>query len=168
MALEYNGPYTVRKHFVVNNGDGVELDPDLHPIVFSLPDPPPKKYWPRIKNYGLHPDNQVYHPEVMPPALVSLESRIIDNAHEAYERSKNNAITGYRLLRSFWATLSDMEDKYEKEIKWMRNVIWKRYYGEWVFIDGELLWLPPRYYMYVNFWNLNVPRGFERPEFTYI
>jgi len=161
----YKGEYRVRKYFVVNNGDGLSLDPDLHPIVFSLPEPPAKRYWPRIKNYGLHPDDQVYRPEEMPPALAAMEERIIDKAHDAYERSKNNAITGYRLLRSFWAELADKADRYENEVKWMRHVIWKRYYGEWVFIDGELLWLPPRYYMYTNFWYLNVSDGYERPEF---
>jgi hypothetical protein len=47
----------------------------------------------------------------------------------------------------------------------MRNVIWKRYYGEWVFIDGQMLWIPPRYYMFLNFWHMNTEKGYELPEF---
>ena len=160
---KYEPYYRVRKHFVVNYGDGYESDPDLKPVVFSLPDPP--KDWTNIKNYGLHPDEQIYRPDAVPKRLKMLEKEISTEAEERFDASRNNTINGYKLLRSFWQKLSDEAEVFQEEIKWMRSVIWKRYYGEWVFIDGQLLWLPPRYYMYVNFWHLNVPNGYDLPEF---
>ena len=163
MKSNYESQYRVRKYFVVNNGDGVELDPDLKPIVFSLPTPPSD--WRNIKNYGLHPDDQVYRKDEVPKRLKTLETETIDEARNKYESSRNETITGYKLLRDFWDKLSAEAEFYEAEIKWMRNVIWKRYYGEWVFIDGQLIWFPPRYYMYVNFWHMNVDKGYETPEF---
>ena len=159
----YHELYTVRKHFVINNGDGIELDPDLKPIVFSLPEPP--KSWRKIKNYGLHPDDQIYRPEEVPKRLLLLERQIAEASQQKYDQSRNKTINGYKLAKTFWAELADKAEVYEKEIQWMREVIWKRYYGEWVFIDGQLIWLPPRYYMYVNFWSLNVKKGYDQPEF---
>ena len=163
MKSKYHDLYRVRRHFVVNNGDGLELDPDLKPIVFSLPDPP--KDWTNIKNYGLHPDDQIYRPDETPKDVLLLENEIVEEAQMLYEHNRTNSITGYKLLRDFWSRLSDQSDRYEKEVQWMRHVIWKRYYGEWVFIDGQLLWLPPRYYMYTNFWNMNVDTGYICPDF---
>ena len=163
MKSPYHNYYKVRESFVVNYGDGLEEDPDLTPVVFSLPEPP--KDWSNVKNYGLHPDDQIYRIDETPKRLLMIESEVTDEAEEAYERSRNNSINGYRILRSFWQKLSDESERFEDEIKWMRNVIWKRYYGEWVFIDGQMLWLPPRYYMYLNFWNMSVKNGYELPEF---
>jgi hypothetical protein len=160
---EYHDLYKVRTHFVVNNGDGVEQDPDLTPVVFSLPEPP--KDWTKIKNYGLHPDDQIYRKDEYPKALQAIEDDIIQNAQKRYDKSRNNTIRGYVLLKAYWAKLSDEAERYKKEIKWMRHVIWKRNYGEWVFIGGKLTWLPPRYYMYVNFWNMSVAKGYDTPEF---
>ena len=159
----YHDYYKVRKHFAINYGDGLEEDPDIKPIVFSLPEPP--NNWSNVKNYGLHPDDQIYRVDEVPKRLLMLETEVTDGAEEAYERSRNNTINGYRLLKTFWQKLSDESERFEEEIQWMRRVIWKRYYGEWVFIDGQMLWIPPRYYMYLNFWNMSVKKGYELPEF---
>ena len=163
MKSKYEQYYKVRKYFVVNYGDGYEADPALKPVVFSLPEPP--KDWTNIKNYGLHPDEQIYRTDEFPKRLKMLEKEVSAEAEEKFDASRNNTINGYKLLRAFWQKLSDEAEVFQDEIKWMRNVIWKRYYGEWVFIDGQLLWLPPRYYMYINFWSLNVPNGYDLPEF---
>jgi len=160
---DYRNYYTVRKYLVVNYGDGLEEDPDLKPVVFSLPEPP--KDWTKVKNYGLHPDDQIYRTDEVPKRLLMLEAEVTDEAEEMYEKNRNNSINGYKLLRVFWQRLSDESDRFAEEIKWMRNVIWKRYYGEWVFIDGQMMWLPPRYYMYLNFWNMSVKGGYDLPEF---
>jgi hypothetical protein len=159
----YDKLYSVRKYFVVNNGDGIELDPDLQPVVFSLPTPP--KDWSKIKNYGLHPDDQIYRTDEVPKKLAQLEADVVEQFQEALASSRNNTITGYKLLMEFWDRVAKQYDVMEKEVAWMRHVIWKRYYGEWVFIDGKLTWFPPRYYMYVNFWYMSVKNGYERPEF---
>ena len=110
----YDKLYKVRKHFVINNGDGVHLDPDLKPIVFNLPEPP--KNWKNIKNYGLHPDDQIYHTDDVPPRLARLEQDIIEEFQENASRSRNNSITGYKLHREFWTRLSAQAELYEKEI----------------------------------------------------
>ena len=159
----YHDYYRVRKYFVVNNGDGEELDPSLKPVVFTLPEPPSD--WTKIKNYGLHPDDQIYRRDEPPPRLVMLENEVTKHFENRYERSRNNVVDGHKLTKMFWDKLNDEAEKFKSEIQWMRNVIWKRYYGEWVFIDGQLMWLPPRYYMYVNFWNMDVPTGYAPPEF---
>ena len=164
MRSEYHNLYRVRKYFVVNNGDGIEYDPDLTPVVFTLPEPP--KNWEKIKNYGLHPDDQIYRTDDIPERIKMLEERVERDEQDGYDSTKGRkAISGYGLLKSFWGKLSDEAEHFEKEIKWMRHVIWKRYYGEWVFIDGNLMWIPPRYYMYINFWHLNVENGYARPDF---
>ena len=159
----YHNYYTVRSHFVVNYGDGMEKEPDLKPVVFTLPAPP--NNWNNVKNYALHPDDQIYAVDKIPPRIIMLENEVIKGAEENYEQNRNKTINGYKLLRAFWGKLSDESDHFEKEIKWMRNVIWKRYYGEWVFIDGQMIWIPPRYYMYLNFWHMNVSSGYGLPEF---
>jgi hypothetical protein len=163
MKSPFHSYYRVRKHFVVNYGDGSEFDPDLKPVVFRLPEPPPD--WANVKNYGLHPDDQIYRVDEVPKRLLMLEEEVTRDAEAAYEKSRNNTINGFKLLRTFWSRLSDEAEHFEAEIKWMRNVIWKRYYGEWVFIDGQMLWIPPRYYMFLNFWHMNVKGGFGLPEF---
>ena len=163
MKNDFEKYYRVRKYCVINNGDGETLDPDLKPIVFRLPDAP--KDWSGIKNYGLHPDNQVYRVDEVPRKIKLLEDEIISEAEEAFQKSRNKTISGYKLLRAFWDKLNDEAERYKDEIKWMQNVIWKRYYGEWVFIDGQAIWLPPRYYMYLNFFHLSVKTGFVLPDF---
>ena len=166
MKSPYHNYYKVRESFVVNYGDGLEEDPDLTPVVFSLPEPP--KDWSNVKNYGLHPDDQIYRKDDVPKRLKALETEIIDLARNKYESSRNETITGYKLLRDFWDKLSAEAEFYEAEIKWMRNVIWKRYHGEWVFLDGQLIWLPPRYYMYVNSGRSNPLGTLRFQKFTYI
>jgi len=94
-----------------------------------------------------------------------LENEVTKEAEERYEKSRNKTITGYSLLKAFWSKLSDDAEFFEEEIKWMRHVIWKRYYGEWVFIDGQMIWIPPRYYMYLNFWHMSTGEGYSLPEF---
>lgn len=163
MKSRYHDEYRVRKHFVVNYGDGYEPDSDLKPVVFSLPTPPDD--WTNIKNYGLHPDDQIYRVDELPPKIAVIEREAIEAVEEKYERNKARTISGHKLLREFWGRLSDEAEHLEEEIQWMRNVIWKRYFGEWVFIDGQLIWIPPRYYMYLNFWNMSVPTGYSLPEF---
>lgn len=159
----YHKYYRVREKFVVNYGDGYEADPDIKPVVFSLPKPPTD--WSNIKNYGLHPDDQIYRQDEVPKRIVMLEKEVVRAAENKYEKQRTATISGYKLQRVFWQKLSDEAEMFEAEIKWMRNVIWKRYYGEWVFIDGQLIWIPPRYYMYLNFWNMSVADGYGCPEF---
>jgi hypothetical protein len=159
----YHQYYKVRKHFVVNYGDGYEVDVDLKPVVFSLPDPP--QDWKKVKNYGLHPDDQIYRTDDVPKRLLMLENEVVRDAEEKYEDNRNKTITGHKLLRVFWRKLSDEAEMFAEEIDYIRKVIWKRYYGEWVFIDGQMMWFPPRYYMYLNFWHMSVKNGYARPEF---
>ena len=159
----YHKYYSVRDHLVVNYGDGYELDTDLKPVVFTLPKPP--KDWTKVKNYGLHPDDQIYVKDEVPKRIVMLEQEVVKEAEERYEKHRNMTITGHKLLKVFWQKLSDEAEMFKEEIAYMRHVIWKRYYGEWVFIDGQMIWLPPRYYMYVNFWNMSVTNGYDCPEF---
>jgi len=159
----YHPYYRVRKTFVINYGDGDELDADLHPVVLSLPKPP--KDWTNVKNYGLHPDDQIYRKDEIPKRINMLEQEVMREAENKYENNRNSTISGHKLLRVFWAKLSDEAEKFEKEIEYMRQVIWKRYYGEWVLIDGQMMWIPPRYYMYLNFWNMSVANGYDCPEF---
>ena len=105
MKSSFDHLYSARKHFVVNYGDGIERDPDLTPIVFTLPSPPDD--WSKVKNYGLHPDDQVYRVDAPPKRLVLLEEEIMTEANKRYESNRNNTITGYGLLKAFWEKLSN-------------------------------------------------------------
>lgn len=137
------------RYFVINNGDGLEKDRDLIPIYISLPKPPPLH---KIKNYGLHPEQQVYRRDEIPEKLITLEERAKERIRKAYERNKKNIPSGYKILREYWKILEEEKDYYEKEIKFIKNTVWKTVYGEWVFLYGKPTYICGWHYEYLNFW----------------
>ena len=138
-----------RKYCVINDGDGVEKDPDLTPVVLRLPSPPNIK---TIKNYGFHPDQQVYKRDVVPPKLLQLEQQVLEELQANHEKNKNDIINGYKMVTLFWKKLSELSSEYTKEIQFIKHVQWKRVYGEWVYIDGRPIWIPPWHYAMLNWW----------------
>jgi hypothetical protein len=142
-----------RRYFAINNGDGTEEDPDLHAMVFKLPDVPSDITL--IKNYGKHPDEQIYFRDPIPLGLTNLEREAIDYLQDKSQNHKNEYISGFKISEMFWRLLFDNADAYKEEIKFIKYTQWKRVYGEWCYIDGEPIWIPPWLYSYLNYWVLD-------------
>jgi len=155
-------PY--RKYCVLNNGDGVELDPDINLLVLELPKPP--KEIESIKNYGMHPDNQIYRRDIMPNKLIALEEEVLLELQDRHEKNKNDIINGFKIVDLFWKKLSENSHELIPEIQFIKMVQWKRVYGEWIYIDGQPMWIPPWHYSLLNWWVMDGVKGNDGlPEF---
>ena len=166
MRSEYEELYSdADYYFVINNGDGIEGDDDLKPIYISLPRPPKDKT--KIKNYGLHPKDQVYVPDKMPSQLVFLME---DATREAVEKMSGRRdrvnVKEQDAINIFWRKLGENPDYYEESLQFIRESSWKSVYGEWVYIHGKPTYIPPWYYDYLNFYYMKLGDGsFALPEF---
>lgn len=162
--MEYSKLYgKAYKYCAINNGDGIEKDPDLHPVIIRLPDPP--KDLTKIKNYGLHPDDQVYVRDKLPVKLVRLEDEVMDDLQKKSEKA-NNAINGFKITNGFWKLLDERKTEMKDEIEFIKMVQWKRVYGEWVYINGRPIWIPPWHYALLNWWYMSGVDGNDGyPEF---
>ncbi len=138
------------RYFVVNSGDGLKLDPDLTPIIISLPGPPKDKT--KIKNYGLPPDEQYYRRDEIPPGIETLSKKVLKQLLKRQDRNKARSVTGHKIIKAFWATLEENAEDYEKEIDFIKKTIWKTIYGEWIYIDGKPTYITGWHYEYLNFW----------------
>jgi hypothetical protein len=165
MMSEFDHLYKpARKYFCINNGDSITLDPDLKPVVIQLPAPPKDNT--KFKNYGLHPDEQVYRRDVIPIGLANLEREVRDSLQEFSKNHKNEQVTGYKIIEKFWDALISRAEEFKTDVLFIRMVQWKRIYGEWVYIDGRPIYIPPWFYSYLNFWSLDgVKRNGSYPEF---
>lgn len=139
-----------RKYCAINNGDGIKQDSSLMPVVYRLPDPPKDKT--TIKNYGLHPDHQVYRRDILPSRLKVVEEEVMYELQKSSENNKNDRINGYRIVDLFWKKVDLIKDELYHEIEFIKMVQWKRVYGEWAYIDGQPIWIPPWHYQLLNWW----------------
>jgi len=151
-----------RKFFTVNQGDGIETDKDLTPIVIRLPDPP--KDLTTLKNYGLHPDDQVYVRDEVPVKLLALTKRVVTDLEEDMRSNVQKNVTGHKIVKKYWDVLEVEREEYALEIDFIKKTVWKCVYGEWVYIDGEPIYISPWHYEYLNFWFMPDVIGFY-PEF---
>ena len=119
-----------------------EEDPNLDTITIKLPSPPPLN---EIENYGLHPRDQMWHPPVIPPRLLSLQK-------ELQEIDK---------IRDF---LIQHQVDYEDEIKFMEREWHRRHNGYWLFIFGRPYYMVGWHYVYCGYWMLDcgLPKWYDR------
>jgi len=134
------------KYFVINN-----LDEDSDDIPISLPEPPDIK---EIDGYGLHPDEQYFHRLEVPRKLRMLEQVVLDRLKDRQRGNRQKAITGHKLITSYWKEVENNIDDYKDEIAFIRKVWYHRVYGYWFFNDGKPTYIPGRYFMFLNFYNL--------------
>ena len=134
------------KYFVINN-----LDEDSEDIPISLPSPPDITL---IDGYGLHPDEQYFRRLKVPSKLISLERRVLDRLKEKQKGNQQKAVTGYKLMTTFWGEIESDIESYEAEIEFIRKVWYHRFKGYWFFNDGKPTYISGRHFMFLNFFNL--------------
>jgi hypothetical protein len=131
---------------------GVNLgDRDLTPIYISLPTPPADHL---IDGYGLPPEEQYFRRLTIPPKLTNLHSRVIDELKAEYNDNTNRRVSDWKIYLRFWDYLERDRDHYEAEILFIKHVWWYRTYGYYFWNDGEIIFLPPDYFDFVNFFSM--------------
>lgn len=141
------------KYAVFNNDD-----PDLHPIVLRLPDPPDITL---IDGYGLHPDEQFFRRLEVPKGLSDLEKQTMNVLRAVQKDNRQRAVTRYKIIEQFWELVDENVDSLADEIDYIKKIHWYLRHGYWCFIDGKPTWLPPWYFQYLNFWKMQgTPTGY--------
>jgi len=102
--------------------------PEILPYYVELPDPPPLE---KFKNYGKDPMEQFYVRDKIPDKLLKMNRLPREEAFNLAMKDKECA--------NFIAMVWD-----------------KRINGEWVFIRGIPFYLPGFYYMYLNFYHMDI------------
>ena len=129
---------------------GINLgDKNLHPVYISLPEPPDPKL---IDGYGLHPDDQYFRRKEIPAKLKVLEQTIITELQDLNDRNANIRVSEWRIYKMFWDRLEEDREHYEKEIQFIKNVWWWRTHGYFFYNDGQITFIPPDYFDFMNFW----------------
>ena len=147
-ASKYAKLYIPAQKHVVYNDD----DAELKPIVLRLPEPPPLQY---IDGYGLPPEQQFFTYQEEPPRLKQLALL----AHEQADAKYEGKMTLYMQIKLFWQILSDEQEKYVDEIKFIKRMHWYNRYGYWFFLQGTPTWITPWHFYYLNFYYPNTLRG---------
>ena len=143
---------TLTRKFKYTPYVGVNLnDKDLHPIYISLPSPPPDHL---IDGYGLPREEQYFRRLKIPSKLPNLYSQIVDELRQEYSDNTNRRISDWKIYLRFWEYIERDRDHYEDEIKFIKRVWWYRTYGYFFFNDGEITFLPPDYFDYLNFFTM--------------
>ena len=91
-----------------------------------------------IRNSGLDREDQAWTPYVIPKELLNIEDETVEwNSSRA---NKDNPKTPSEI---FYMKPDSFVKKYEKYI----NADWdRRDYGEWIYINGKAVWIPPSHY----------------------
>lgn len=139
-----------------------ENDPDLTPIVLSLPDPPPYEL---IDGYGLKPMDQYFKRLTIPPGLQRLEERAIEELKEESRKNKAFVITLYKIQKRFWDILETEKKKFAPEIAFIKRVWYHRVNGYWFYNFGKPTWITGLHFDYLNFWTMSTEGGDNRPDY---
>lgn len=146
------------EYFIINDGDI-----DLTPIRLSIPSPPPIE---TIDGYGLEPDEQYFRHVEIPSGIKMIEDQAYDKCVDDYKANSNNAVTGDKLVRTFWEFFEQRRQELDEEVAFIKKVYWHRRHGYWVFIDGKPTYLPPDYYDFLNFYRMaDTQKDGGRPEY---
>lgn len=138
-------------------------DKDLVPVYLRLPDAPPEH---KIAGYGLPREEQYFRREDVPQKLKNVERKAIDNLTTRQDVNDHEKVTNYKLYTEFWRIIETDPEYYADEIKFMQRVWWHRVNGYFFFNDGEITYIPPDYYDYLNFWTMeDVPENGGHPEY---
>lgn len=102
---------------------------DLYPYEVTLPDAP--KDVTGIANYGLPKDQQVFRRVEIPAKIKKLNLLPLEEATAAAE--------------------------VDEEICAFIEQMWQKFtYGEFQFINGELIYISPTYWFFLNFWKMDI------------
>lgn len=108
-------------------------DPDLKPIEYRLPPPPPFQ---NTLGYGLDPKDQKWERFTMPRKLKDL-----NNDTDLTPKQKELVLQGKQAY-------------YTEEIEFVKQD--RQYFieGLWVFIKGKQVWIPPAFYFWLQWWTI--------------
>lgn len=158
MKSKYEKDYLKADRFITVNDN----DPDLLPIVLSLPKPPPLHL---IDGYGLPPSEQRFKRDSIPRRLLNLEAEAIDITKEELASNKNNVVTLLKIQKTFWRLVRNRNKELKKDIDFIRQCWWKRINGSWFFNNGTPTYISGWHWYYLNFWTMNTADGTGRPEY---
>jgi len=158
MANKHTIRYKSTDKYVVINDN----DPDLIPIVISLPEPPDEKL---IDGYGLPADEQFFHRLDIPESLKKIELQAIESLSEQAGRNANKTITLYKIQKKFWDILEGDSEKYASEIAFIRRFWWHRLHGYWFYNHGKPTYITNWHFYYLNCWTMDVKGGENRPQY---
>jgi len=158
MKSKYEKDYKEADKYVVVNND----DPDLRPIVLSLPETPPLHL---IDGYGLPPEEQRFKRIDIPKRLIDLEAEAVSRTKNDLSTNKNNVVTILKIQKTFWELLYSRHKEYKKEIQFIRKIWWLRLNGYFFFNNGKPIYLSGWHFFYLNFWTMDTTNGENRPEF---
>lgn len=135
----------------------VNVDPDLRPIILSLPSPPPIH---TIDGYGLPMKEQRFKRLEIPLRLKNLEREAVQNVNEDAKKNKNREVTLLKIQHEFWKLLNDRSKELKKEINFIRRVWWNRLNGMWFFNRGKPTYITGRHFYYLNFFSMDTENGY--------
>lgn len=106
-------------------------DPDLRPIKYALPEPPPLE---DIDGYGLPPEDQFWSPKLMPTKLAELNADTKRLPSEKIEVLENNQVY------------------FTNEIEYIKTEWERRTNGYWFFNNGKPTFITGDNYYYLQWW----------------
>jgi len=146
-----------------NDPDLKEIQVDIFDMIkrtyrfYGMPEPDDFPALELIDNYGLPREEQVFKYCVYPERLKQIEEgiRMDLKKKERNAKSVSPMKRDQETIERFWDFLTDHQDEYETEIKWIERQWYYRLFGYWFICDGEAIWMPGRCYFYLNFYNIN-------------
>jgi hypothetical protein len=126
-----------------------DLDPDQITIRISLPKPPALD---TIDGWELPPEEQYFKRKELPQRLKLLETEVIRELQDIKKENRQETVTGYKIVTTFWEKLEERADDYEDEINFIRHIWWWRINGYWFFNDGKPTYISGRHFMFLNFY----------------
>ena len=147
------------KTFLIN-----DLDPDSKTIEISLPSAPKNKHL--IDGYGLHPDEQYFMRTETPKRLQHIEKKVLQSLQEVQKQNKQEPVTGYKIIHSFWRVIEENPEEYEPEIDFIKKIWWYRLNGYWFYNDGKPTYITGRHFAFLNyFYQPDIKSGNGYPEY---
>jgi hypothetical protein len=144
-------------HLILNHDD-----PDLTPVVLSLPKAPPLSF---IDGYGEKMEDQRFKRLVVPRRLKMLEEESKQELKEENTGAKAYVLTLYKIQKRFWQKLEGNATLYNTEINFIKRVWWHRIHGYWFFNRGKPTYITGWHFMYMNFWTMSTSDQTSRPSY---
>ena len=142
-------------------GEGIKLDilDIIQRTYKSFGSEPPTELPPyeNMYNFGLPIEDQIFHKEIIPQKLQSLEKHIRQKERANKRREQTPIKIELNSINNFWEELETHQDDYREEIAWLEKIWYHRLYGAWYIIQGKPIYFPGCFFFYVNF--VSIPKA---------